>query len=90
MYPVYNTGLKRLTGLNANFTDKNKGLLLTNTSASFHLYQELYLLSNPTGGEQGDMIKVAVPARTTIVIPIRIHSLGNKTGKGVGEIIMLF
>jgi len=90
MYDVYNTGLKWVTGGGGNFTDKNKGLLLTNTNGSFTKYQEIYLFSNPTGGERGDMFKVAIPPETTIVVPMRVHSMGSATGKGTGDVIMLF
>lgn len=90
MYPVYNTGLKYVSGAGGNFSDKNKGLLLTNTNTSFGMAQGVYLFSNPTGGERGDLLTVHIPSSGTVILPLRVHSIGNAAGKGTGEIIMLF
>ena len=102
MYPYYNTGLKHtfesvskgvtIPSTWAGLDGKpNKGVLIVNRGGASRT-RKFVLPSNPTGNMPGDEITVNCPAKSVVVLPIRIYSLAATTsqaGSAMVQIILL-
>tara|TARA_X000001382_G_scaffold109124_1_gene85256 strand:+ start:711 stop:1022 length:312 start_codon:yes stop_codon:yes gene_type:complete len=102
MYPYYNTGLKHTFETSsktetfpstwAGLEGKpNKGVLIANKGGATQT-RTFVLPSNPTGNMPGDEITVKIPAKTVVVLPIRIYSVAagtSQTGAATCKMILL-
>lgn len=83
MYPYYNTGIKHTPentkeGIAENWVPlngkPNKGVLISNRGGGTRT-RTFILPSNPTGNMPGDSIQIKIPARTVVILPLRIYSV---------------
>lgn len=94
MYPYYNTGIVHTPesvrdGIAENFNPDlngkpNKGVLVANKGGASKT-RTFILPSNPTGNMPGDSIQITIPARTVVILPLRIYALDLSDLNGVAQ-----
>ena len=98
MYPYYNTGITHIpanakTGVADNWNPDlngkpNKGVLISNTGGAART-RTFVLPSNPTGNMPGDSVQIKIPARTVVILPMRIYSIDTSDLQATGNTFMV-
>ncbi len=100
MYPYYNTGIVHTpenvkTGVEDNWVPlngkPNKGVLIANKGGGTKT-RTFILPSNPTGNMPGDSFQISIPARTVVILPLRIYSvdLSDLSGSAQTAMVLLY